>query len=74
MKIRTFQYAKHQYKWIRKQFLPAVAEARAMGGDVAVYVVHGGTRDESAAKAVLYGKGNENDSKSGADWDVQISS
>jgi len=42
MKLSTHQYARSQIKWIRKQLLPAVKEARSLGGDVQVYVVRGG--------------------------------
>jgi tRNA dimethylallyltransferase len=42
MKLSTHQYARSQIKWIRKQLLPAVKEAKALGGDVDVYVVRGG--------------------------------
>jgi tRNA dimethylallyltransferase len=57
IKIRTQQYAKYQLKWIRKQLLPAVREARALGGDVEVYVVCGGPgeRGEDCAKRVMSG-------------------
>jgi tRNA A37 N6-isopentenylltransferase MiaA len=55
MKLSTHQYAKSQLKWIRKQLLPAVREAMGLGGDVAVYVVHGGERGETVAKGVLAG-------------------
>nr|XP_031863381.1 uncharacterized protein CI109_001256 [Kwoniella shandongensis]KAA5530453.1 hypothetical protein CI109_001256 [Kwoniella shandongensis] len=41
-KLSTHQYAKSQLKWIKKQLLPAVREARALGGEVEVYVVPGG--------------------------------
>jgi len=52
-KQRTCQYAKSQLKWIRKQLLPAVAEARALGGDVSVYVVPGGAGGIKEARDVL---------------------
>jgi tRNA dimethylallyltransferase len=54
-KIRTQQYARYQLKWIRKQLLPAVREAKRLGGDVEVYVVRGGTGEngEEAARRVL---------------------
>jgi len=42
MKLSTYQYARSQIKWIKKQLLPAVKEARSLGGDVQVYVVRGG--------------------------------
>jgi tRNA dimethylallyltransferase len=42
MKLSTYQYARSQIKWIKKQLLPAVKEARSLGGDVQVYVVKGG--------------------------------
>ncbi|WVR06929.1 hypothetical protein IAU60_003965 [Kwoniella sp. DSM 27419] len=41
-KLSTHQYAKSQLKWIRKQLLPAAKEAKALGGEVEVYVVNGG--------------------------------
>jgi tRNA dimethylallyltransferase len=53
MKLSTHQYARSQLKWIRKQLLPAVREARALGGEVAVYVVHGGEKGEGVARNVL---------------------
>ena len=53
-KHRTRQYAKSQLQWIRKQFLPAVAEAKALGGDVQVYAVRGGTDDEVATRNILH--------------------
>ncbi|WVQ80798.1 hypothetical protein IAT38_002904 [Cryptococcus sp. DSM 104549] len=43
-KISTHQYAKSQLQWIKKQLLPAVREARSLGGEVEVYVVPGGER------------------------------
>jgi tRNA dimethylallyltransferase len=56
-KIRTQQYAKYQLKWIRKQLLPAIREARALGGDVEIYVVRGGggAEGEEAGRRVLEG-------------------
>lgn len=42
MKLSTHQYARSQIKWIKKQLLPAVKEAKTLGGDVQVYVVQGG--------------------------------
>ena len=42
MKLSTYQYARSQVKWIKKQLLPVVKEARSLGGDVQVYVVRGG--------------------------------
>lgn len=53
MKISTHQYAKQQIKWIRKQLLPAVHEARSRGGDVHIYVVPGGAAGEPLAQSVL---------------------
>lgn len=55
-KLSTHQYAKSQLKWIRKQLVPAVAEARHLGGDVQVYVVRGGTVNESVVNSVLQSK------------------
>ncbi|OCF32998.1 tRNA dimethylallyltransferase [Kwoniella heveanensis BCC8398] len=43
-KLSTHQYAKSQIKWIKKQLLPAVKEARSLGGEVFVYVVNGGAK------------------------------
>ena len=54
-KRRTHQYAKSQIKWIRKQLLPAVREARSHGGEVEVYVVPGGAPGEAPAREVLDG-------------------
>lgn len=47
MKIATRQYAKSQLKWIKKQLLPAVKEARGkeQGQEVWVYVLPGGEKD-----------------------------
>jgi tRNA dimethylallyltransferase len=42
MKLSTHQYARSQIKWIRKQLLPAIKEARSLGGTVEVYAVRGG--------------------------------
>lgn len=55
MKVSTHQYAKSQIKWIRKQLLPAVKEAQALGGDVHLYVVPGGPAGEDIARTVLDG-------------------
>lgn len=52
-KLSTVQYAKSQLKWITKQLLPAVREARALGGEVCVYVVPGGEEGEAAASRIL---------------------
>lgn len=52
-KLSTHQYAKSQIKWIRKQLLPAVREARAVGGDVQIFVVQGGVAGEPVARDVL---------------------
>ena len=54
-KLSTVQYAKSQLKWITKQLLPAVREARALGGEVYVYVVPGGEEGEGVASRVLSG-------------------
>lgn len=59
MKLSTRQYAKSQLKWIRKQLLPAVREARALGGHVFVYVVPGGPPGEQVARDILQGKSGE---------------
>lgn len=53
MKLSTHQYAKSQIKWIRKQLLPAAAEARRLGGQVDIYVVPGGPAGELVAQNVL---------------------
>lgn len=53
MKLSTHQYAKSQIKWIRKQLLPAVKEARSLGGNVEVYVVHGGEAGHEPAIKLL---------------------
>ena len=55
-KTRTYQYAKSQLKWIRKQVLPVVAEAKSLGGDVHIYVVPGGGAAETAAVPLLHGQ------------------
>jgi tRNA dimethylallyltransferase len=55
-KSRTYQYAKSQLKWIRKQLLPVVTEARALGGEVFVYAVPGGAGGEGPARRVLDGE------------------
>ncbi|KAL1411405.1 tRNA dimethylallyltransferase, mitochondrial [Vanrija albida] len=52
-KLSTHQYAKSQIKWIRKQLLPAVREARTLGGDVHLFVVPGGEAGEPVARDVL---------------------
>lgn len=53
MKLSTHQYAKSQIKWIRKQLLPAVKEARSLGGEVEVYVVRGGQEGQGPAIRLL---------------------
>lgn len=53
MKLSTHQYAKSQIKWIRKQLLPAIKEARSLGGEVEVYVVRGGQEGEGLATGIL---------------------
>jgi hypothetical protein len=55
-KLSTHQYAKSQIKWIRKQLIPAAAEARRLGGEVALYVVRGGPQDEELAKEIMQGE------------------
>ncbi|WVQ99561.1 hypothetical protein IAU59_006697 [Kwoniella sp. CBS 9459] len=52
-KLSTHQYAKSQVKWIKKQLLPVVREARALGGEVYVYVVNGGDKGILPALDVL---------------------
>jgi hypothetical protein len=54
-KVRTQQYAKSQLKWIRKQLLPVIKEARALGGEVEVYAVPGGPSGEQPASDILQG-------------------
>ncbi|EIW70385.1 hypothetical protein TREMEDRAFT_28696, partial [Tremella mesenterica DSM 1558] len=53
MKLSTQQYARSQLKWIRKQLLPAVGEARELGGEVWVYVIPGGEEGEKVARNIL---------------------
>lgn len=53
MKLSTHQYAKSQVKWIRKQLLPAVREAKSLGGEVEVYVVQGGEAGHEPAARLL---------------------
>ncbi|KLT45449.1 hypothetical protein CC85DRAFT_282529 [Cutaneotrichosporon oleaginosum] len=53
MKISTHRYAKSQIKWIKKQLLPAVHEARSRGGDVHIYVVPGGAQGEPLAQDIM---------------------
>ena len=55
-KLRTHQYARSQLKWIRKQLLPAVREARSLGGEVEIFAVPGGTAGERPAQDVLQGE------------------
>lgn len=55
-KSRTYQYAKSQLKWIRRQLLPAVTEARALGGEVFVYAVPGGAAGEAPSRRVMDGE------------------
>jgi len=54
MKLSTHQYARSQIKWIRKQLLPAVKEARSLGGDVEVYVVRGGEEGYAPSVELLH--------------------
>lgn len=56
MKLSTHQYAKSQIGWIKKQLLPAVREARDLGGEVWVYVVPGGAAGEGDAERALRGE------------------
>lgn len=53
MQLSTHQYAKSQIKWIRKQLMPAIKEARSLGGDVEVYVVRGGQEGQELAAGIL---------------------
>lgn len=55
-KARTLSYARHQLRWIRKQLLPAVREARYLGGEVDVFAVPGGRAGERPAIDVLNGE------------------
>lgn len=59
MKLSTHQYAKSQIKWIKKQLLPAAAEARALGGEVYVYVVPGGPDGQETARQIQEGKSSQ---------------
>jgi tRNA dimethylallyltransferase len=52
-KAKTYQYARSQLKWIRKQLLPAIREARALGGDVEIYAVPGGEAGEEPSRDIL---------------------
>ncbi|WWC89196.1 uncharacterized protein L201_004114 [Kwoniella dendrophila CBS 6074] len=52
-KLSTHQYAKSQLKWIKKQLLPAVKEAKELGGEVEVYVVNGGHKGIAPAVDIL---------------------
>lgn len=54
MKLSTHQYAKSQIKWIKKQLLPAIREAKEMGGELEIYVVPGGERGIQVAEGILY--------------------
>ena len=54
MKLSTHQYAKSQIKWIRKQLLPAIKEARTSGGEVEVYVLRGGHDGQELATSILH--------------------
>jgi tRNA dimethylallyltransferase len=54
MKLSTHQYARSQIKWIKKQLLPAVKEARRLGGDVQVYVVRGGEEGYASSTDLLH--------------------
>jgi len=56
MKLSTHQYARSQIKWIRKQLLPAVKEARSLGGNVEVYVVRGGEEGYASSVELLHRK------------------
>lgn len=56
MKLSTHQYARSQIKWIRKQLLPAVKEARRQGGEVEVYVMKGGREGHEPAVRLLNGE------------------
>ncbi|OXG24822.1 tRNA dimethylallyltransferase [Cryptococcus neoformans Tu401-1] len=53
-KVSTQQYAKSQLKWIKKQLLPAVREARSLGGEVEVYVIPGGETGVPLATEILH--------------------
>jgi tRNA dimethylallyltransferase len=54
-KVRTQQYAKSQLKWIRKQLLPVIKEARGLAGEVEVFAVPGGPNGEQPASDILQG-------------------
>jgi hypothetical protein len=68
-KLSTHQYAKSQIKWIRKQLLPAVREARAVGGDVQIFVVQGGVAGEPVARDVL---ARESDTSRRRGWNSHL--
>ncbi|WWC70124.1 uncharacterized protein I206_104071 [Kwoniella pini CBS 10737] len=52
-KLSTHQYAKSQLKWIKKQLLPAIKEAKSLGGEVDIYVVNGGEMGIEPAVNIL---------------------
>jgi hypothetical protein len=54
MKISTRQYAKRQLKWVQKQMLPVVKQARERGDEVWVYVVRGGDADAQLGEEILH--------------------
>ncbi|KAI5449780.1 tRNA dimethylallyltransferase, mitochondrial [Naganishia albida] len=54
MKISTRQYAKRQLKWVQKQMLPVVKQARERGDEVWVYVVRGGDADAPLGEEILH--------------------
>ncbi|ORX35790.1 IPP transferase-domain-containing protein [Kockovaella imperatae] len=53
-KSKTFQYAKSQLKWIRKQLLPVVQESQAKGSEVFLYIVPGGPAGQEMATPILH--------------------
>ena len=56
MKTRTRRYARYQLKWIRKQILPVIREARNCGDEVEIFVVPGGHTGHSVAEPLLHGE------------------
>ncbi len=56
MKLSTRQYAKKQLKWIRKQLLPAIRQARLEGKEVEVYLVRGGVQGGGDGPKVMKGE------------------
>lgn len=55
-KERTSRYARRQMKWIQRQLLPVIREAKVLGGDVELYVLRGGGTDDALAADILRGR------------------